>query len=147
MGTEAVVRVRAAGANADLRRRRTTALDEETLQEETRPSSSPMAEIPGVSRRVRKLREEMGWTQDNVARRTGVSRDSVGRIERGQLPDPIFLGEFSRAARVSCDWLILGSEEVSVGDEATTSLRALPWPQEGVNDDLPPRVGPVVLLG
>jgi transcriptional regulator with XRE-family HTH domain len=92
---------------------RTTALDEETCL-----PTSPTAEIPGVCRRVRELREEMGWTQDDVAQRTGVSRDSVGRIERGQLPDPIFLGELARVARVSCDWLILGSEEVSAGDEA-----------------------------
>ncbi len=77
-----------------------------------------MAEIPGVCRRVRELREGMRWTQDDLARRTGVSRDSVGRIERGQLPDPIFLGALARAAVVSCDWLILGSDEVSAGDEA-----------------------------
>ncbi|MDF1554447.1 MAG: helix-turn-helix domain-containing protein [Deferrisomatales bacterium] len=113
METEAVVRVCAAGGNVDLRRTRTT-----TLGEETCLPPSATAEIPGVCRRVRELRAEMGWTQDDVARRTGVSRDSVGRIERGQLPDPIFLGELSRVACVSCDWLILGSEEASAGDEA-----------------------------
>ncbi|MDF1556468.1 MAG: helix-turn-helix transcriptional regulator [Deferrisomatales bacterium] len=59
---------------------------------------------------MRETREKMGWSQAELAERTGVSRDTVGRIERGQLPDAVFLGSFSELAGVSCDWLVLGRE-------------------------------------
>lgn len=69
-----------------------------------------METLPEVCRRVRETRERMGWSQSELAERTGVSRDTVGRIERGQLPDAEFLGTLSGVAEVSCDWLVLGRE-------------------------------------
>ncbi|MDF1555316.1 MAG: helix-turn-helix transcriptional regulator [Deferrisomatales bacterium] len=57
---------------------------------------------------MRVTRERLGWSQAELAERAEVSRDTVGRVERGQLPDPPFLGKLSELAGVSCDWLVLG---------------------------------------
>ncbi len=65
---------------------------------------------PEACRRVRETRKKMGWSQARVAERTGVSRDTVGRIERGQFPHSVFLGNLSELAGVSCDWLVLGKK-------------------------------------
>jgi putative transcriptional regulator len=37
---------------------------------------------PGIHNRVRELREERGWTQQQLADAVGVSRQSINSIER-----------------------------------------------------------------
>ena len=39
---------------------------------------------PGVVNRVKELRTERGWTQEDLARATGVSRQSINSIERNR---------------------------------------------------------------
>lgn len=39
---------------------------------------------PGVVNRVKDLRTERGWTQEDLARATGVSRQSINSIERNR---------------------------------------------------------------
>ena len=39
---------------------------------------------PGVVNRVKELRGERGWTQEELAKATGVSRQSINSIERNR---------------------------------------------------------------
>ncbi len=39
---------------------------------------------PGVSNRIRELRASLGWTQEELAKATGVSRQSINSIERNR---------------------------------------------------------------
>ena len=39
---------------------------------------------PGVVNRVKELRTERGWTQEDLARATSVSRQSINSIERNR---------------------------------------------------------------
>jgi putative transcriptional regulator len=39
---------------------------------------------PGVLNRVKELRAARGWTQEELARATGVSRQSINSIERNR---------------------------------------------------------------
>jgi transcriptional regulator with XRE-family HTH domain len=97
-----------------------------------------MTTLPGVCERVRETRERLGWSQAELAERTEVSRDTVGRIERGQLPDSLFLGRLSEAAGVSCDWLILGREgrHPDTGERAVPDESVLAGVIEGVEEEL-----------
>ncbi|MBE0618863.1 MAG: helix-turn-helix domain-containing protein [Proteobacteria bacterium] len=87
---------------------------------------------------MRETRERMGWSQSELAERTGVSRDTVGRIERGQLPDSEFLGTLSGVAKVSCDWLVLGRDTHygQGGDRVAPDDSVLAGVIEGVEAEL-----------
>ena len=39
---------------------------------------------PRITNRVKELRVELGWTQEELARATGVSRQSINSIERNR---------------------------------------------------------------
>jgi len=52
---------------------------------------------PHVRNRVRELREDRGWTQQELADATGVSRQSINSIERDRyLPSLILALTFAR---------------------------------------------------
>jgi transcriptional regulator with XRE-family HTH domain len=42
---------------------------------------TPLSDL--VAERIRNLRETQGWTQEDLAEASGLSRDAVSRIERG----------------------------------------------------------------
>lgn len=72
-----------------------------------------------VSDRVRRLRKEQGITQEEVARRAGLTLNSYGDIERGHVRDPHLssLEAIAQALGVSVQELV--SEELAVPlDEA-----------------------------
>ena len=45
---------------------------------------SPLYMEPEVSNRVKELRAARGWTQEELAKATGVSRQSINSIERNR---------------------------------------------------------------
>lgn len=47
---------------------------------ENRASDAPMAEIAS---KIRATRDSLGWTQNELAERAGLSRPTVARVERG----------------------------------------------------------------
>jgi ribosome-binding protein aMBF1 (putative translation factor) len=63
-----------------------------------RPSSRPSArpEDPkvfavGVGEAVRRARQALGWTQSELAERSGLSSNYIARLERGELGPSLFV--------------------------------------------------------
>jgi transcriptional regulator with XRE-family HTH domain len=70
--------------------------------------------VAQVNDRVRMLRKERGLTQEEVARRAGLTLNSYGGIERGHVRDPHLssLGAIAQALGVPIEALV--SEELAV---------------------------------
>jgi len=59
---------------------------------------------PGVHNRVKELRAERGWTQQQLADAVGVSRQSINSIERNRYVPSLVLGLlFARVFACSTD--------------------------------------------
>ena len=59
---------------------------------------------PGVQNRVKELRVERGWTQEQLAEAVGVSRQSINSIERNRyIPSLPLALLFARVFGVSTD--------------------------------------------
>ncbi len=59
---------------------------------------------PGVRNRVRELRVERGWTQEELAEAVGVSRQSINSIERNRYVPSLPLAlAFARAFKCGTD--------------------------------------------
>jgi DNA-binding XRE family transcriptional regulator len=65
-------------------------------------SRRSVADLPAVGRNVRRLRTAAGLTQTALAKRSGVNRAGVSRMERGrQNPTAVTLGRLAKTLRVS----------------------------------------------
>ena len=59
---------------------------------------------PAVKNRVKELREQRGWTQQDLADAVGVSRQSINSIERDRYVPSLPLAlTFARVFRISTD--------------------------------------------
>lgn len=67
-----------------------------------------------TAEKIRNLREARGWTQAELARRLGITRNGVNSWEQGlSMPSPAFLVELAKTFSVSTDYL-LGVECLNV---------------------------------
>lgn len=93
--------------------------------------------------RIKVLREERGWTQTELARRLGVTRNGVNSWEQGLcMPSPSCLVELARVFSVSTDYLLgvdanatinvggLCDRDVAVLADLADRLRSHPIAQE-----------------
>ena len=65
-----------------------------------------------LGERIYRLRRRAGWSQEELADRCGVSRQSVSKWESGQsTPDLEKLVQLSRTFDVTTDYLLLGEED------------------------------------
>ena len=66
-----------------------------------------MGEVVGIDTRLRKLREEQGWTLEEAASRQGFSWRALRNYERGErTPGAVPLRDLAKRYRVSSDWLL-----------------------------------------
>ena len=66
-----------------------------------------------TSERIKELRQARGWTQADLARRLGVTRNGVNSWEQGlSMPSPASLVDPARLFSVSTDYL-LGVERLN----------------------------------
>lgn len=74
--------------------------------------------VQEFSQRMRKLREERGWTQREVAERLGIPTNSYSGYERGaREPDFAMVVRIARLYQVSVDYLLGLSDERSISNE------------------------------
>ena len=74
--------------------------------------------IYAIGERIRRRRKEIGWTQKELAQRTGTSYKYIGHVETGiKFPSLEMLILLARELEVSLDWLI-GEDEADDPEEA-----------------------------
>lgn len=67
--------------------------------------------MPSVGERIRKRRNELGWTQDALAQKAGVSKSFLSDLENGKRnvgADTLY--DIARALSLSLDYLMSGAE-------------------------------------
>ena len=75
-------------------------------------------QVMGFGSRLRKKREELGFSQEELANKTSVSRNTIMKFEKGSLPQGENLVALCRALQVSADWLLFGLGEGFGADES-----------------------------
>ena len=60
-----------------------------------------------IADKIKNLRTARGWTQAELARRLGITRNGVNSWEQGlSMPSPVYLIELSKIFSVSTDYLL-----------------------------------------
>lgn len=74
----------------------------------------PQHKKSGLGARVRQLREERGWSQNDLAAQLpGVKQQSVDQLENGKVVRPRFLPELATALSTSVQWLLTGEGQAT----------------------------------
>jgi transcriptional regulator with XRE-family HTH domain len=88
--------------------------------------------VKTIAERIKAVRQELGWSQVQLAEEVGVSQSSIGNIESGFRQRPRELVSIAKALRVSAEWLetgkgpkIEGTSLRLVGGDAGPSVRML----------------------
>ena len=70
-----------------------------------------MTEAAGtVGERLRAVREQLVWTQDQLAAWSGVAKPTISRLENGlQQPNPTTVQRLASTLGVTAPWLMHGS--------------------------------------
>lgn len=80
-----------------------------------------------LGERVRELRERRGFTQERLAEGSGLSPDTVGRLERGDF-SPTFDTMCKLAEGLSVPRSVLMVEDYDEEDDLAILIRRLPQP-------------------
>lgn len=65
-----------------------------------------------IKTRVKELRARFDWTQDDLAKRVGVTRQTIGLIEKGDYQPSVLLAiKIARAFQVSVEEVFIIVEE------------------------------------
>lgn len=83
-----------------------------------------------IAEKIKALREARGWTQAELARRMGITRNGVNSWEQGlSTPSPACLVELAKTFSVSADYLLgiepLASINVTGLDEKDVAALAM----------------------
>ena len=83
-----------------------------------------------IAEKIKALREARGWTQAELARRMGITRNGVNSWEQGlSIPSPASIVELAKTFSVSTDYLLglepLASINVSGLDERDVATLAM----------------------
>lgn len=70
-----------------------------------------------IAERVAALRQKLGWSQSELARRAGIRQQAVSRLESGAVERPREVGAIARALGTSAEHLIYGTGAPPVGVE------------------------------
>jgi transcriptional regulator with XRE-family HTH domain len=88
--------------------------------------------VKTIAERVKAVRQELGWSQVQLAEEVGVSQSSIGNIESGFRQRPRELVSIAKALRVSPEWLETGKGPRTerapltlVGADAEPTVRTL----------------------
>jgi transcriptional regulator with XRE-family HTH domain len=79
-----------------------------------------------IARKLVDLREQLGMTQQDLRKATGVAQATISRIERGVLPHPKLdvLRRLAEALNVTVDYLADRTEEMGPSDVVSADPRA-----------------------
>lgn len=80
-----------------------------------------------LAERIAKRREELGMSQNALAKKTKVSQQSINKIETGQTRNPRHLDKLAEALDVTPQWLLFGTNRANESDVQDSSLEAREW--------------------
>ncbi|MGN0486930.1 MAG: helix-turn-helix domain-containing protein [Acutalibacteraceae bacterium] len=76
-----------------------------------------------INEKIYRLRKQYGWSQDELAEKLSVSRQSVSKWETGDsIPEPAKIITIAKLFSVSADYLIDDTQEKYIPPEATKSI-------------------------
>jgi len=77
------------------------------------PGEAPEEFVDGLRERLRECRKHSGLTQEQVARRVGVTSITISRYERGNVraPDVETLSKIAKLYGTTVDWLLRGDRK------------------------------------
>ena len=82
-----------------------------------------------IAEKIKALREARGWTQAELARRMGITRNGANSWEQLSIPSPASIVELAKTFSVSTDYLLglepLASINVSGLDERDVATLAM----------------------
>ena len=87
--------------------------------------TSELPALKSVAERLRWARERQGWTQDQLSKRSKVTRDVIAKTELGITRMPKQIKQLSEALDVSPAWLAFGHEMIDAWDEEVLELAQL----------------------
>lgn len=71
-------------------------------------------EMEAIGKRIAEIRKESKLTQEQIAQKTGYSRNTIVNIENGKISESYgFLYEFKRVTGASLDYLFTGKESIT----------------------------------
>jgi SOS-response transcriptional repressor LexA len=72
-----------------------------------------MENLREIGQRIKKVRKELGLTQEEMAKKLGISRDSIVKYERGDnIPSQKFLKLLKYELEVNPEWILRGKGEM-----------------------------------
>lgn len=75
-----------------------------------------------IAEKIKALREARGWTQAELARRMGITRNGVNSWEQGlSIPSPASIVELAKTFSVSTDYL-LGLEPLASTSKCSSTM-------------------------
>ncbi len=66
-----------------------------------------------ISQRLKKKREELNLSQDQLAKLAGMRQQSIQAIEAGSTKRPRYLVELARALKCKPEWLLLATTKTN----------------------------------
>ncbi len=78
--------------------------------------------MDSLAKRLRFAREEKGLRQEDLARMSGVSQQTIQQIEAGMIKRPKKIGSIAKALERSPAWLQFGAEEIETLDKEAITL-------------------------
>lgn len=85
-----------------------------------------------INSRIKRLRLELGYTQDQLGKAIGISGVSVSKWESGDSePKSKHLPAIAKALRVAVDYLLHGGSTVEPGPDIRGSVPLISWIQAG----------------
>ena len=77
-----------------------------------------MENLTEIGERIKKVRKELGLTQEDMAKKLGISRESIVKYERGDImPSQKFLKLLKYELEVNPNWILTGEGEMFLNDE------------------------------
>ena len=81
--------------------------------------------MQNLASRVKKLREEKGWSQTNLADRLGISYMNIASIETGRVKNPRYISQLAEELETTTSYLLDGKSTNKVEIEKPIYLATL----------------------
>lgn len=79
-----------------------------------------------LGERMVQLRKQHGWSQADLAEQAGVSREAIGKYERGEAQPPVQTAkQIADVFEVTLDWMLDGSASASLDPQVLQRLEKI----------------------